>query len=164
MHHRLLLRTSLERRSRVMKILILMVESGLIYLLIWATKSMGAFGTLKPSGAQFTVSILNMIGNQIVGLYPTLLVVLVRMQQTTLNADMESYNNWDKTKDKWRRTEEGMIFASPTETLAGGNTTTSGQWSTNLTLLGSAPSEDSTIIASPSPTLHLEARGRTGSY
>ncbi|KAE9398509.1 hypothetical protein BT96DRAFT_33261 [Gymnopus androsaceus JB14] len=74
MHHRLLLRSS-GQKSTVTRILILLVESGLIYLLIWATKSISAFGTLSSTlTGQFAVSMLNSMGNQIVGLYPTLLV------------------------------------------------------------------------------------------
>ncbi|KIK51619.1 hypothetical protein GYMLUDRAFT_78125 [Collybiopsis luxurians FD-317 M1] len=148
MHHRLLLSASAEQKSRVMKVLVLLVESGFIYLLIWAAKSMGAFGNLPEANAQFTVNMLNMMGNQIVGLYPTLLVILVRMQLSAFKAaEVERYNNWGKSVaaergNESRRMEDGMIFASPTETLAVGTSTTS-SWPTNLTLLGSEAAGES---------------------
>ncbi|KAF5389673.1 hypothetical protein D9757_006058 [Collybiopsis confluens] len=96
-HHRFLLRASVERKTRILKVLVLMVESGLIYLLVWATKTVGAFGAPHSAGAQFAVTILNMLGNQIVGLYPTLLVILVRMQHTSFDTgDPKKYNKLAK--------------------------------------------------------------------
>ncbi|KAJ3984795.1 hypothetical protein F5890DRAFT_1239527 [Lentinula detonsa] len=98
MHRRLLQSASVERSTRVLKVLILLVESGFIYLLLWATKSMSIFVDLNstPSG-QFAVTMLNSVGNQIVGLYPTLLMVLVHMQRTTINADLENLHEWGKS-------------------------------------------------------------------
>ncbi|KIK61002.1 hypothetical protein GYMLUDRAFT_260979 [Collybiopsis luxurians FD-317 M1] len=91
MHHRVLLSASVKKTTRVLKVLILLVESGLIYLIIWTLKSLSGFnGTFSSTPSdQFFVSILNKMGNQVVGLYPTLLVVLVHMQLTAFDADLE---------------------------------------------------------------------------
>ncbi|KAJ3909359.1 hypothetical protein F5879DRAFT_83343 [Lentinula edodes] len=131
MHHRLLLSASVEKTTRVLKVLVLLVESGFIYLLIWAAKSMSVFGDLSSTvNGQFAVSMLNSMGNQIVGLYPTLLVVLVHMQHTAINVDLESFPNWvpDMSDHDKRAAEEGLIFSNPSDT-----STTMG-WPINLTL------------------------------
>ncbi|KAJ3789228.1 hypothetical protein GGU10DRAFT_343957 [Lentinula aff. detonsa] len=114
MHRRLLQSASVERSTRVLKVLILLVESGFVYLLIWATKSMSVFVDLNstPSG-QFAVTMLNSVGNQIVGLYPTLLMVLVHMQRTTINADLENLHEWEKSDiDNRNILHTGETFAN----------------------------------------------------
>ncbi|KAF5388471.1 hypothetical protein D9757_004701 [Collybiopsis confluens] len=125
MHYRLLLSAPINKKTRGIKILVLLFESGLIYLLIWGAKSASAFGTLSSTtGGQFTTTMLNVMGNQVVGLYPTLLLVLVHMQRSTLDADLESSIDWRrssagrvKLSDKYQTTGERIVFASPLETF-----------------------------------------------
>ncbi|KAJ4485775.1 hypothetical protein J3R30DRAFT_1406381 [Lentinula aciculospora] len=119
MHHRLLQSASVARTTPVLKVLVILVESGFIYLLIWATKSMSVFGDLSSTaGGQFAVSMLNSMGNQIVGLYPTLLVVLVHMQRSAIDAELEDFQNWGKSdtdtngQSTLRSAELGIVFAN----------------------------------------------------
>ncbi|KAF5381197.1 hypothetical protein D9757_007883 [Collybiopsis confluens] len=152
MHYRLLLSASVAKRTRVLKVLVLLVESGLIYFLIWGAKSMGAFGNLPSSDAQFTVNMLNMLGNQVVGLYPTLLVILVRMQVSAFkSAEIETANDWGRSTtvhggdSQERATEEGMVFARPSaglaETLAAGTSSTIHTWPLNESTCSSPKDE-----------------------
>ncbi|KAF5374777.1 hypothetical protein D9758_000078 [Tetrapyrgos nigripes] len=65
--------------SKGYQTLILIMESGWIYLLIWVSKS---FTYLPLHGSpHFASGILNSIGNQIAGLYPTILIILVHQKR-----------------------------------------------------------------------------------
>ncbi|KAJ3977919.1 hypothetical protein EV361DRAFT_394881 [Lentinula raphanica] len=98
MHHRFLRSASVKKSTRVLKIMILLVESGFIYLVIWGTKSMSIFMDLNATpGGQFAVSLLNSMGNQVVGLYPTLLMVLVNEQRSAINTDSDNLDVWGKS-------------------------------------------------------------------
>ncbi|KAJ3772427.1 hypothetical protein FB446DRAFT_736665 [Lentinula raphanica] len=97
-HHCLLRSASVKKSTRVLKIMILLVESGFIYLVIWCTKCMSIFIDLNATpGGQFAVSLLNSTGNQVVGLYPTLLMILVKEQCSAIDADSENLDVWGKS-------------------------------------------------------------------
>ncbi|KAF9017410.1 hypothetical protein BDZ89DRAFT_961140 [Hymenopellis radicata] len=84
--HRQLLRTGIGRsgtRSRGEKILILLVESGFVYCLFWLTQLLDFFDIPRATGGVFYLYlIVSTMGDQISGLYPTLIIILVKLQQS----------------------------------------------------------------------------------
>ncbi|EIM89807.1 uncharacterized protein STEHIDRAFT_137465 [Stereum hirsutum FP-91666 SS1] len=75
------------------RIILLLIESGMIYLAIWLSKlytyiRSPSTGTLP---GEFAVSVLNSMGNQVVGLYPTIIIVLVHQKRTL----------WDVSNISW---------------------------------------------------------------
>ncbi|KAJ3844911.1 hypothetical protein EV361DRAFT_394845 [Lentinula raphanica] len=122
LHHRFLRSVSVKKSNSVLKIMILLVESGFIYFIIWATKSVSILININHNagtpGGQFAVSLLNPMGNQVVGLYPTLLVVIVNAQCSAIDADSENHDIWGtsaitrRTKSS-HTTEEGQRAAYP---------------------------------------------------
>ncbi|KAF9062205.1 hypothetical protein BDP27DRAFT_1406327 [Rhodocollybia butyracea] len=71
------------RKSRAANILTLLIESGLIYLVIWASKGWVYNSSLgqKTIAAQFANTIMNAAGNQIAGLYPTIVIVIINQDE-----------------------------------------------------------------------------------
>lgn len=75
-------------RSPAQKIMLLLIESGLIYMVFWAACSftyfpfVQGFGALG-SAAYYMTSIFNSIRYQVVGLYPTVIIYLVQRQSTS---------------------------------------------------------------------------------
>ncbi|KAJ6462444.1 hypothetical protein C8R45DRAFT_1178002 [Mycena sanguinolenta] len=69
-------------RESTEKILALFVESGFIYLLLWLTQMIVYFNFTRASPWMYVEKILNPLGNQIAGLYPTLIIVIVNFQRT----------------------------------------------------------------------------------
>lgn len=69
------------RRTRVEKILALLIESGFLYCIIWILFIAANFEVFGDVGRQIMMSIMV----QITGIYPTLVVVLVSLQRTSLD-------------------------------------------------------------------------------
>ncbi|KAF8907127.1 hypothetical protein CPB85DRAFT_1223662 [Mucidula mucida] len=84
--HRQLLRTGIGRsgtRSKGEKILILLVESGFVYCLFWLTQLLDFFDIPRATGGVFYLYlVVSTMGDQISGLYPTLIIILVKLQQS----------------------------------------------------------------------------------
>ncbi|KAK0236006.1 hypothetical protein EDD85DRAFT_624628 [Armillaria nabsnona] len=82
------------RKSRTLteKILMLFVESGFIYLCFWIAKSFTYFpvSTAIQASAYFGATVLNSAGNQVVGLYPTIIIAIVVRHQTNWDAPVVS--------------------------------------------------------------------------
>ncbi|PBL03501.1 hypothetical protein ARMGADRAFT_1004235 [Armillaria gallica] len=76
-----------KSRTSTEKILMLFVESGFIYLCFWIAKSFTYFpvSAAIQASAYFGAAVLNSAGNQVVGLYPTIIIAIVVRHQT----------NWD---------------------------------------------------------------------
>ncbi|KAJ3828418.1 hypothetical protein F5880DRAFT_913275 [Lentinula raphanica] len=117
MHHRFLQSVSVKKSNKVLKIMILLVESGFIYLVIWGTKSISILIDINAGtpGGQFAVSLLNSMGNQVVGLYPTLLMVLANAQYSAIDAYSENLDVWGESdsnaRTKLHGTGEGQSAA-----------------------------------------------------
>ncbi|KAK0446353.1 hypothetical protein EV421DRAFT_1657671, partial [Armillaria borealis] len=83
-----------QERSRTLteKILMLFVESGFIYLCFWIAKSITYFpvSTAIQASAYFGAAVLNSAGNQVVGLYPTIIIAIVVRHQTNWDAPVVS--------------------------------------------------------------------------
>ncbi|KAK0469665.1 uncharacterized protein EV420DRAFT_1472849 [Desarmillaria tabescens] len=107
------------RRSRTLteKILMLFVESGFIYLCFWISKSFTYFplSTAIQASAYFGSAMLNSAGNQVVGLYPTIIIAIVARHQTNWDAPVVSLE--PLTVNTGSNVGE-MQFVPHTETLA----------------------------------------------
>ncbi|KAG7097992.1 hypothetical protein E1B28_005300 [Marasmius oreades] len=79
--HRQLMKLNFgARKSRSQKVLIILVESGFIYCLFWMTQLNLFFGREpKRNFVNFLCIFLNAIGDQISGVYPTCIIILVSM-------------------------------------------------------------------------------------
>ncbi|THU83203.1 hypothetical protein K435DRAFT_971657 [Dendrothele bispora CBS 962.96] len=69
-------------RSRAHRIMILLVESGFIYCFFWIGEVVLFIPIDRNSNAQFAWVFFASIGDQISGIYPTAIIVLVSLQQT----------------------------------------------------------------------------------
>ncbi|PFH48789.1 hypothetical protein AMATHDRAFT_195969 [Amanita thiersii Skay4041] len=99
-----------RRRTKAEKILTLLVESGMLYLVIYTLQAIPIYGGSTP-GSLLTWEVINAIIQQAFGMYPTALVVLVEMQKSL----------WD-TNDILGSTRSGV----PVGVLPGGTRLSSG--------------------------------------
>ncbi|ETW76315.1 hypothetical protein HETIRDRAFT_118682 [Heterobasidion irregulare TC 32-1] len=108
--HRRLIKASFgdtARRTRVEKVLVLLVESGVIYFALWVAQIFDFLPITSSSAAAGTAStILSSAGNQLVGLYPTIIVVLVHYQRSL----------WDSPEVTLNHIKTSISFVSPPST------------------------------------------------
>ncbi|KAF5359425.1 hypothetical protein D9756_003649 [Leucocoprinus leucothites] len=78
---------SAHRRTQVEKILTLLVESGVIYLVLYTFQAVPIFGGHFSAGSLVAVEAVNAIIQQAMGMYPTAIVVLVEMQKSLYDTD-----------------------------------------------------------------------------
>ncbi|KAF7348021.1 hypothetical protein MSAN_01754500 [Mycena sanguinolenta] len=71
-----------SRRMSSEKVLSLLVESGAIYSLLWLTQVISYLDIPLTSPALFAWAVLKGMGNQLSGLYPTLIIVIVNFRRT----------------------------------------------------------------------------------
>ncbi|TFL03372.1 hypothetical protein BDV98DRAFT_503949 [Pterulicium gracile] len=69
-------------RSRSERVLVLLVESGFIYCLFWFTQLVLFLPLSRANRAIWAFEVLAPFGDQISGLYPTIIIVLVNMQHS----------------------------------------------------------------------------------
>ncbi|EIM82748.1 uncharacterized protein STEHIDRAFT_160376 [Stereum hirsutum FP-91666 SS1] len=89
-HQKLIAGTSVEHGSRALRILVLLVESGAIYCVIWAIHLcfffLNAFGSSavhdRASWIAVTYSAIYVSANDLAVIYPTVIIVLVCLQKT----------------------------------------------------------------------------------
>ncbi|KAJ6460211.1 hypothetical protein C8R45DRAFT_1221099 [Mycena sanguinolenta] len=74
--------TARSHRMSADKILSLLVESGAIYTLLWLTQVTSYIGFPGDSPVWYLWAVSRAIGNQMAGLYPTLIIVIVNFRQT----------------------------------------------------------------------------------
>ncbi|KAF7346630.1 hypothetical protein MSAN_01800500 [Mycena sanguinolenta] len=74
--------TAKARRMSSEKILSILVESGAIYSLLWLTQVISYINIPRNSPALFLEAVLAPMGNQMAGLYPTLIIVIVNFRRT----------------------------------------------------------------------------------
>ncbi|EIM80791.1 uncharacterized protein STEHIDRAFT_162561 [Stereum hirsutum FP-91666 SS1] len=77
------------------KVVLLLVESGFIWLVIWLSQCFTYLPVFTPSSgtaAWIANNVLNSVGNQIVGLYPAIVIVLVHHQYTIWDTSNISLN------------------------------------------------------------------------
>ncbi|KIJ41129.1 hypothetical protein M422DRAFT_68402 [Sphaerobolus stellatus SS14] len=78
---------SARRKTQVEKILILLVESGVIYLGIYTFQALPIYGQSFNSRSLVAVEAVNAIVQQAIGMYPTAIVVLVELQKSLWNTE-----------------------------------------------------------------------------
>lgn len=73
-------------RSRAERVIVLLVESGFIYSFFLLSQLVLFFGVPRSEPEFYAFAILAPLGDQISGLYPTLIIVLVKMQHSLWNS------------------------------------------------------------------------------
>jgi hypothetical protein len=83
-HRRFMRRTlgSTRPLSRAERVLVLLVESGFVYCLFWFSQVILFFPFTRADRAVWAFEVLAPLGDQISGLYPTIIIVLVNMQHS----------------------------------------------------------------------------------
>ncbi|TRM60822.1 hypothetical protein BD626DRAFT_549511 [Schizophyllum amplum] len=99
-----------SRRTPAQKIMLLLVESGFMYLVYW--------GLASP--AYFMTNIFNSIRYQVVGIYPTALIYLVQCERTSWSAPelVESLRFKAATREKPDETTEGDTTVGSVPTMS----------------------------------------------
>ncbi|ESK85691.1 hypothetical protein Moror_9918 [Moniliophthora roreri MCA 2997] len=121
-HHCFVCKTfgSKRRRSQAENVLLILVDSGFIYCLFWLSQLILFFPVAFGTPAQRMYSILSGMGEQISGLYPTLIIILVNMQRSMSDSpDLLS-------SAKFKSGNNGIISSDQFQTQLSTETTTSG--------------------------------------
>ncbi|CAK5271307.1 unnamed protein product [Mycena citricolor] len=80
------------------KVLALLVESGFIYCLFWLTQLILFFDIPRSSPAIYVYELFAGMGDQISGLYPTLIIVIVNFHRTIWDSDDGASRNRASTQ------------------------------------------------------------------
>ncbi|KAF7347962.1 hypothetical protein MSAN_01748300 [Mycena sanguinolenta] len=70
------------RRISSEKVLSLLVESGSLYSLLWLTQVVAYLNFPRASSGYYAWTVLKAMGNQMAGLYPTLIILIVNFRRT----------------------------------------------------------------------------------
>ncbi|KAF7330961.1 hypothetical protein MVEN_02436000 [Mycena venus] len=84
-HHKMMRELGLPGKTHKMsseKILSLLVESGFIYTLLWVTQLVSYMDTDRSSPWWWVFEVTMPMGDQIAGMYPTLIIVIVNFHRT----------------------------------------------------------------------------------
>ncbi|KAF8205938.1 hypothetical protein K438DRAFT_1963716 [Mycena galopus ATCC 62051] len=110
--HRRITRSLHMNKSRADQILSLLVESGFIYCLLWIPQVMAFFNTPRTNHAlYYSQSVIDGFTDQISGMYPTLIIVIVNLRYTIQWEEADSRANSDNAST--------MGFASPPKQHSG---------------------------------------------
>jgi len=105
-----------RRRTAVEKILILLIESGSVYLILYTLQAVPIYGAnLSPSGL-LAFNVVNAIIQQAMGMYPTAIVVLVRMQKSLWDTT-EVSDHVFSTRMKFGTVPHGSRSEGATDTI-----------------------------------------------
>ncbi|KAJ7574904.1 hypothetical protein C8J56DRAFT_802355 [Mycena floridula] len=105
----MLLMTGESRRTVSERVLSLLVESGFIYCLFWLTQLILFFDIDRNSPVYYLYIILSGMGDQISGMYPTLIVVIVNFQQTIWQEKSVAGSSGIGT---WKVSDRSAVFGS----------------------------------------------------
>ncbi|KAF8060733.1 hypothetical protein FPV67DRAFT_1673580 [Lyophyllum atratum] len=75
-----------RRTTAVEKVLILLIESGFVYIILYTLQAVPIYGAKLSSSGLVAFNVVNAIIQQAMGMYPTAIVVLVRMQKSLWDA------------------------------------------------------------------------------
>ncbi|GLB36834.1 hypothetical protein LshimejAT787_0311210 [Lyophyllum shimeji] len=75
-----------RKRTAVEKVLVLLIESGFIYLILYTLQAVPIYGAKLSSSGLIAFNVVNAIIQQAMGMYPTAIIVLVRMQKSLWDA------------------------------------------------------------------------------
>ncbi|KAJ6558034.1 hypothetical protein B0H19DRAFT_126379 [Mycena capillaripes] len=119
-HHRRTVRIlSTSRRMTTERILSLLVECGFIYCLFWLTQLVQLFTDFSESTV-YVQQVLGDLGDQVSGMYPTLIIVIVNFRRTvwdndsTLNTDQRNYRTKNRISDLPWAPARGVSASAPT--------------------------------------------------
>jgi len=111
-HRKMMREMNMPGKSRKMsteKILSILVESGFIYSLLWLSQVIAYIDIFRDSPWFYVWEILEPMGNQISGMYPTLIIVIVNFQRTIWEESPSPINT-----SQWR---SSIKRAGPTDTF-----------------------------------------------
>ncbi|KAJ6558042.1 hypothetical protein B0H19DRAFT_126584 [Mycena capillaripes] len=113
-HHRRMMRTlCTSRRMATEKVLSLLVECGFIYCLFWLTQIVQIFTDLSGETMLNPLAVLGDFGDQVSGMYPTLIIVIANFHRTIW--DDESSLNTGQSKNQTKNTVSELRWAAPSE-------------------------------------------------
>ncbi|KAG6819767.1 hypothetical protein H0H93_008877 [Arthromyces matolae] len=107
---------SARRKTAAEKVLTLLIESGFVYIVIYTLQAVPIYGAnLSPAGL-FAFNVVNAVIQQAMGMYPTVIIVLVRMHKSLWDTTEVSQSVYG-TKMKFRTcTTATLQTAEETET------------------------------------------------
>ncbi|KXN87268.1 hypothetical protein AN958_09000 [Leucoagaricus sp. SymC.cos] len=108
---------SAHRRTQVEKIMILLIESGAVYLALYTFQAVPIYGGSFSAGSFVAVEAVNAIIQQAMGMYPTAIVVLVEMQKSLYDTEQVS-------RERGLPARSTIVFAAHELTSTRGNITT----------------------------------------
>ncbi|KAJ7289389.1 hypothetical protein C8J57DRAFT_1046838 [Mycena rebaudengoi] len=88
--HRRMMRSTLGHRTATEKVLTLLVESGFVYCLFWLTQLTIFFDIPRTSPLIYVYFLCAGMGDQISGMYPTLIIVIVNLHRSALEVASSS--------------------------------------------------------------------------
>ncbi|KAI0643437.1 hypothetical protein C8Q79DRAFT_1012717 [Trametes meyenii] len=85
---------TLSRQTRAQKILAMLVESGVLYMLFFLVQVVGSLGSINDSidrhpSIAFGFTVYDYMSSLIVGMYPTIVVLLVHSKHSVLRSDTD---------------------------------------------------------------------------
>ncbi|KAJ7123689.1 hypothetical protein C8R44DRAFT_784208 [Mycena epipterygia] len=119
-HHRRSMRalniSGTSRRLSTDKLLSILVESGFIYCLFWLTQLILFFPVSRDKPEIYVYQLLAGMGDQISGMYPTLIIVIVNLHQTIWEDHSVTLNS-NGAADSTVQWASGSKRSGPAETL-----------------------------------------------
>ncbi|KIY63701.1 hypothetical protein CYLTODRAFT_402780 [Cylindrobasidium torrendii FP15055 ss-10] len=103
-------------KSKIWKTMALLVESGCAYVLVWVFAIFVQFGpVLSGGGVEYLYRSLAPLSDQLTGLYPTVIIVLVKLR---LSVDDRSVANSSQSDSRYERAPQltSIRFTPPTST------------------------------------------------
>ncbi|KAK7453419.1 hypothetical protein VKT23_011685 [Stygiomarasmius scandens] len=96
-------------KSKAEKVLYLLIESGWIYCMIWMVGIIALFPVMSDTG----VSVMSAILPFLTSIYPTLVIILVSIQQSPLHSRSQKSNNGDSESDSrgYSGQQSAIMFA-----------------------------------------------------
>ncbi|KAG6815474.1 hypothetical protein H0H87_001476 [Tephrocybe sp. NHM501043] len=71
-----------RRRTAVEKVLTLFIESGFVYIVIYTLQAVPIYGAKLSSSGLIAFNVVNAVIQQAMGMYPTVIIILVRMHKS----------------------------------------------------------------------------------
>ncbi|KAL0569477.1 hypothetical protein V5O48_012490 [Marasmius crinis-equi] len=99
------------RKSRSLRIITILVESGLVYCLFWLSQVELFFeNPVRYKASTFIQMFLNAVGDQVSGLYPTIIIILVNMERSISDVSVaEGSAGTDVSSNRLARAEVSTI-------------------------------------------------------
>ncbi|KAJ7353432.1 hypothetical protein DFH08DRAFT_856860 [Mycena albidolilacea] len=109
--HRKRMRDSNMPQMPTEKILSLLVESGFIYSLLWLSQVIAYTGFSTVSPWHWVYEVLDPMGNQIAGMYPTLIIVIVNFKRTAWEEASSHSHSGTSSNPRFKRSGPAERFS-----------------------------------------------------